>query len=335
MMMNNLLEGMNDIHRLQMEIDANSLHSMSKALAEQLNKEVQWLNETQARIYRMSQARDDILSELEEIESDLYLHKKSLRLISNESQPILFSIVRQIRQIISYHSWLIAAVEVSKTHADDKPERIFTNQSFVCDYNVGVLAAFIVGYNQLYDGLIFSEITRQAIFAINNNDISRENVDKIVVVLKTIDRFQEQFKVEFDTRIHDLINVYTKKITNLIKAQEITHNLNPNDINKVFEKLIPSIYFIKNNFVSTTSLPFPVTRPEFSPFSGRLNLSNITNSTIFRIAAENLFIVDVERAHLNPPINLLRTSDFSGKPPLLAKHELYELVGAKNHPIKF
>lgn len=333
--MNSLFEGINDMHRLRMEIDANSLHRMSKALAKQLNKEVQDLNDTQANIYRMSQARDDILHELEEIESDIYLHKKSLRLLSNESKPVLFSIARQIRQIISYHSWLVAAVEVSKKQAYDNPESVFANQSFVCDYNAGVLAAFIVSYNQLYDSLVFSEITRQAILAVNKNNITRENADKIVMVLKVIERYQEQFRVESGTRIHDLISVYTKKIKDLIAAGEVTQRLTPADINKVFEKLIPSIYFIKNKFINTKDLPFPVTHPEYTAFSGELNLNDIKNTTLFRIAAENLFIVDIERANLTPPINLLRTSDFSGKPPLLAKHELYELAGAKNHPIKF
>ena len=333
--MNSLFEGINDMHRLRMEIDANSLHRMSKALSGQLGNEIQELNKTQASIYKMSQARDDILNELEEIESDLYLHKKSLRLVSNESKPILFSIARQIRQVISYHSWLVAAVEVSKEQAYDKPERVFSNQSFVSNYNAGVLAAFIVGYNQLYDCLVFSEITRQAILAVNKNEITKENADKIVMVLKLIERYQEQFKAESETRIHDLIISYTQKIKNLIAGGEISQQLKPDDINKVFEKLIPSIYFIKNNFIKAKDLPFTVTHPEYTSCSGELNLNDITNSTIFRIAAEKLFIVNTEQAHLSPPINLLRTSDFSGKPPLLAKHELYELAGAKNHPIKF
>ncbi|TNH81125.1 hypothetical protein [Aeromonas sobria] len=333
--MDSLFEGINDIKRLQMELDANALHRMHKELNKQLNQEINMLDDTKASLSRMLQTKDDILNGLEEMDSDLDLHKKSLRLLSNESKPILFSIARQIRQIISYHSWLLAAVEVSKTQAYDKPESVFSNQSFVCDYNAGVLAAFIVGYNQLYDSLVFSEITRQAILAVNKNNITRENVDKIVMVLKVIERYQEQFKVESKTQIHNLIIAYTHKIKNLIAEREINHRLNSNDINKVFEKLIPSLYFIKNNFISKKDLPFPVTHPEYVSFSGDLNFNDIKNSTIFRVAAENLFVVDIERAHLTPPINLLRTSDFSGKPPLLAKHELYELVGANNHPIKF
>lgn len=333
--MNSLFEGINDMHRLQMEIDANSLQRMSKALTGQLRSEVNGLNETQSDLLRMSQARDEILVGLEEMDSDLDLHKKSLRLLSNESKPLIFSIARQIRQVISYHSWLVAAIEVSKRQVYDKPEQIFSNHSYVNEYNKAVLAAFVVGYNQLYDCLVFSEITRQAILAVNKNEITRDNADKIISVLKVIERFQEQFKKESSLSIHDLIGGYTAKINELINKNEISPHLNVSDINKVFEKFVPSIYFIKNNFISIKSLPFQVTYPEYVPFSGGLDINNITNSTIFRVAAQNLFIEDPSMAVRNPPINLLRTSDFSGKPPLLAKKELYELAGAKNHPIKF
>ena len=333
--MNSLFEGINDMHRLQMEMDANHLQRMSKALNGQLNNEIHGLNETQSSLLRMSQARDEILVGLEEMYSDLDLHKKALRLLSNESKPLIFSITRQIRQVISYHSWLFAAVEISKKQAYDNPAQIFSNESYVVDYNTAVLAAFIVGYNQLYDCMVFSEITRQAILAVNKNEITRENADKIISVLKVIERFQEQFNRESDQSIHALIGSYTAKIKNLVSSKEISPQLNAGDINKIFEKLVPSIYFIKNNFISTKSLPFQVTHPEYAAFNGGLDINNITNSTIFRVAAQNLFIEDPSMAIKNPPINLLRTSDFSGKPPLLAKQELYELAGAKNHPIKF
>ncbi|MGU5657161.1 hypothetical protein [Aeromonas veronii] len=333
--MDSLFEGINDMQRLQMELDANALHRMHKELNKQLNKELKVLDETEASISRMLQTKDDILNGLEEMDSDLYFHKKSLRLLSNESKPIIFSVARQIRQIISYHSWLIAAIEVTKKQAHDKPEIIFSNQSYVSDYNTAVLAAFIVGYNQLYDCLVFSEITRQGILAINKNEITRDNSEKIASVLNVIERFQIQFKDESDLNIHTLINTYTLKIKNLISSHEITPQLNAADINKVFEKFVPSLFFIKNNFISTKSLPFQVTYPEYVPFEGLLDLNNITNSTIFRVSAESIFIEPPVAAHVNLPINLLRTTDFSGKPPLLAKMELYELAGAKDHPIKF
>ncbi len=333
--MNSLFEGINDMHRLQMEIDANALHRMSKAINGQLRSESQALSDTQNNLLRMSQARDEILVGLEELDSDLDLHKKSLRLLSNESMPLIFSIARQIRQIISYHGWLVAAVEVSKKQSFDNPEHIFANHSFICDYNAAVLAAFVVGYNQLYDSLVFSEITRQAILAVNKNEVTRDNADKIISVLKVIERFQEQFKAESQLSIHELIKIYTAKIKGFVDKGEISQQLCARDINKVFERLVPSIYFIKNNFISTKSLPFQVTHPEYVPSTGGLDIKNITNSTIFRVSAQNLFIEDPDLAIKSPPINLLRTSDFSGKPPLLAKKELYELAGAKNQPIKF